>query len=116
MRRFTIVTIDGEQVLLENTTLSTLISGEDQDNDCLVVEEQNGYYIFDHGEATADETLGITGATGDLLKSVLVTEDPTNYSIDIYDGTVATGDLVLSIPSTAERTLFKMSSIGAFSI
>lgn len=101
MRRFTIATIDGEQVLLENTTLSTLISGEDQTNDCLVVENQNGYYIFDHGAATADEILGTTGASGDLLVRVTVTEAPTSQTIDIYDGTVAAGDLILSIPTGA---------------
>ena len=47
MRRFTQVTIDGETVLLQNTTNNTLMSGEDQENDVIVVEEQHGYDIFD---------------------------------------------------------------------
>lgn len=101
MKRYTTVTIDGENVLLENTALSTLLSGEDQSNDCLVVEEQNGYYVFDHGAATADEVLGTLGASGDLLVRVTVTEAPTTQTIDIYDGTVAAGTLILSIPTTA---------------
>lgn len=101
MRRFTTVTIDGEEVLLQNSTLNTLLSGEDQANDCLVVEEQNGYDIFDHGAATADEPLGTTGASGDLLVRVRVLELGTTQDIDIYDGDVATGQLVLTVPQAA---------------
>jgi hypothetical protein len=120
MRRFTIATIDGENVLLENTTLSTLLSGEDQANDCLVVENQNGYEIVDWGAIAADEALGTTGASGDLLVRVTITEAPTGAALDIYDGTVATGTLVLSIPaSTAIGTTYElgiMSKNGGFTI
>ena len=98
MRRFTIVTIDGEQVLLQNSTLNTLLSGEDQANDCLVVEEQNGYDTFDKATGAADLPLGTTGASGDLLVRVRVTTAVAVSTLDIYDGDVATGTLVLSIP------------------
>ena len=101
MRRFTIATIDGEQVLLENTTLSTLLSGEDQANDCLVVEEQNGYDIFDRSNETADYPLGTTGASGDLLVRVRVLTSPATTALNIYDGPVSANTLVLSIPTSA---------------
>lgn len=118
MRRFTVVTIDGEQVLVENSTLTTLLSGEDQANDCLVVENQNGYDIFDRNAETADYTLGSTGASGDLLVRVRVTTQVISADLNIYDGTVATGSLILSIPAgTVAGTTYEcgfMSQNGGF--
>lgn len=118
MRRFQIVTIDGEQVLLNNTTLNTLLSGEDQANDCLVIEEQNGYDVFDRSNETADYPLGTAGASGDLLVRVRVLVAPATSTLDIYDGPIATGQIVLSIPiATAAGTTYEcgfMSKNGGF--
>ena len=99
MRRFTQVTIEGEEVLLQNTIQNTLMSGEDQENDVIVIEEQHGYDIFDKSLETVDQPLGVTGASGDLLARVRVTTVLAGGPLDIYDGDVATGTLVLSIPN-----------------
>lgn len=101
MRRFTTVQIDGQNVLLQNSTLNTLLSGEDQANDCLVVEEQNGYDTFDKATGAVDLPLGTTGASGDLLVRVIVTTGVVGTTLNIYDGTVATGTKVLVVPVNA---------------
>lgn len=89
--------------------LGTLIAGEDQDNDVLAVEERYGYEVVDWGAIAADEVLGATGAIGDVLRRVTITEAPAGAALDIYDGTVAGGTLILSIPAaTAIGTTYEL--------
>ena len=92
---------NGSGQIVPGSTLSTLLSGEDQTNNVLRVEEQNGYFFFDHGTVSEDTPMGVTGDEGDLLVRVTVLETPNAQTIDIYDGVVATGQLVLVIPTAA---------------
>ena len=106
MKRFTIVTEDGEQILLNNSTLKTLLAGEDQDNDVLSVETKFGYVAVDR--TTTDVAIGITGAAGDILQRIIV-ESVTTTDAEIYDGTSAAGQLIATIPAaTAAGTIFEI--------
>lgn len=77
----------------EHTTLDTLLSGEDQTNDVLKVEQQ-----FDYEVVAASQTaqvLGATGAVGDFLHSIMIAE--STGTITVLDNAVS----VLVIPAGA---------------
>ena len=115
----TLVAFDANGDEIANTsgapmTLNTLISGEDQDNDVLAVEERYGYEVVDWGAIAADEVLGTTGANGDVLRRITLTEAPAGAAVNVYDGTVAAGTLVLTIPAaTAIGTTFELGILSA---
>lgn len=89
--------------------LNTLISGEDQTNDALKVEEAFGYERVDWGALAADEVLGTTGAVGDILQRITVTEQTAGATLNVYDGPIASGTIVLTIPAgTTIGTTFEI--------
>ena len=93
--------------------LQTLLAGEDQTNDVIKVESQFGYEVVDWGAISADEIIGSTGAIGDLLQRLTITEAPAGANVNLYDGTVAGGDLVMTIAaSTAVGTTFELGCVS----
>lgn len=71
------------------------------------VQEAYDYVIFDRSAESADLVIGT--APGDILQRVTVTVSPAVSALNIYDGTVAAGTLVLSIPAgTAVGTSYEL--------
>lgn len=78
------------------TGLTTLLSGEDQDNDVLDVETKFGYEIV--ARTTTDTAVGTTGAAGDILQRVIVQVVPTTADLVISD---SGSGIEITIPTTA---------------
>jgi len=107
----------GDGHIAQHMSLGTLISGEDQTNDVLVVEQgQFGYEVV---PVTTQTTLGATGATGDFLHRILVPNGTT--AVTIHDGavlfyvwtiTAATEPNVIEINAVC-ATSWKLTCIGA---
>lgn len=86
---------------------ATLMAGEDQANDVIVVEEGQYPYQLIAASSTA-APLGSTGAAGDLLSAVIVKAN--TGTITILDGATT----VLVIPaSTAVGTRFIINAVAA---
>lgn len=66
-----------------HTTLTTLLSGEDQTNNVLRVESQNESYSA--ARSTSDVTIGATGAIGDYLERVVLTAAVTVATLIVKD-------------------------------
>ncbi len=85
---------------------ATLMAGEDQANDVMVVEEGQFPYQLIAASSTA-EPLGTTGAAGDLLSAVIVKAN--TGTITILDGATT----VLVVPaSTAVGTRFDLNMVA----
>ena len=75
---------DGDP-LITRTNLATLISGEDQTNDVLRIEQQYQYETV--GPSQTDQVLGATGAAGDLLHALhIVSINNVTCIVKIKDG------------------------------
>ena len=90
---------NGDALVTDYTyvTQATLLSGEDQDNDVLVVE-QGRFPAVSVARTTSAASIGATGAAGDYLQRVVVTVAPVTAALTISDGA---GTVVCSIPTTA---------------
>ena len=119
MKRFEIITVDGEQYLYQNVSLGGTVDGAGNQagamtlTDALAGERNIGtsnQYAVGVDECNYDAWVTATGdaiisAVPALVFGVLVTVT-TSGAIEVRDGTTAAGTLVLTIPTGATAGTF----------
>lgn len=104
---------DTSGVHVPHVTLDTLLSGEDQTNNVMVVE--NGQFDYERVEASqTDQSLGATGASGDFLHAII--PETTTQTIIIKDNTTTVFTMPAGQPIGVPVVFDMVSTSGAWKI